>query len=33
MRCQGVANRLAQGVGNLIVYGVEEKKSDVDFIR
>jgi len=30
MRCQGVANFLALGVGHLIVSGVEGKQCDVD---
>lgn len=29
MRCQGVANSPAQGVGHLIVYGVKGKQNDV----
>ena len=30
MRCQGVASSPAQGVGHLIVYGIEGKQNDVD---
>ena len=30
LRCQGIASNPAQGVGHLIVYGVEGRQNDVD---